>query len=280
MRKFLKLFYKAGERTVTDDGIEHAGYLSFLAILSIFPSLIFMFTLAGSIGRQDYGAEFISQLSKILPVDVMNALTPSINEILSGPPQGILTIAIIGILWTASSAVEGVRNILNKVYRVKNPPHYLFRRGISILQFVILIFVVITAMFFLTVVPGIVENLEIKFRVNIHINESLSNLRYLISSSILFFGIATTYYILPNIKQTIVNVLPGALICVGLWLAVIYGFTSFVKYYSNASNVYGSLAGIILTLLFFYVLNIIYIYGAEFNFLLEKALGHKIEEKE
>ena len=44
--------------------------------------------------------------------------------------------------------------------------------------------------------------------------------------------------------------------------------------------IYGSLANIIAFLVFFYIENIVFIYGAEFNYLLEKSLGHKIEEKE
>ena len=97
IKKFLKVFYDAGYRTVYDDGIEHAGYLSFLALLAIFPAIIFLLALASNLGNQSYGLDFIKQLYSIMPASVSATFAPKIDEVLSGPPQGILTIAIIGI---------------------------------------------------------------------------------------------------------------------------------------------------------------------------------------
>jgi membrane protein len=162
IKKFLKVFYDAGYHTVHDDGIEHAGYLSFLALLAIFPALIFLLALASNLGNQSYGMEFINQLYGIMPASISEILSPKIAEILSGPPQGILTIAIIGMLWTSSGAVEGIRTILNRVYHVTNTPHFLLRRALSVLQFIVLIFIVLIAMFFLTLAPVI---LDIRFAV-------------------------------------------------------------------------------------------------------------------
>ena len=183
-------------------------------------------------------------------------------------------------LWTASGAVEGIRTILNRVYHVTKPPHYLLRRALSILQFIILIFIVLIAMFFLTLAPALLAVLESKFHFHINLEPELGTIRYFASAFTLLVGIVLSYLILPNIKQSFVRVLPGALICVLCWLLVIYVFTNFVGNYHNIDNIYGSLASIITTLIFFYVLNIIYIYGAEFNYYLEIYLGHKIEEKE
>lgn len=279
-KKFLKIFYDAGYQTVHDDGIEHAGYLAFLALLSIFPFLIFLFAVAAELGKQDYGFDFIKELYSILPSNVVSGLAPTVNEILSGPPQGLLTIAIIGIIWTASGAVEGIRTILNRAYRVKNPPHYIFRRALSILQFIVFTLIMIIAMFFLTVIPSILIMLENKFVIFHELRSDFGSLKYFASAFALFLGVALSYFVLPNIKQSFFKVIVGAKICVILWLFVIEIFTNYVAYYHKISNVYGGLAGIIITLLFFYIMSIIYIYGAEFNYFLEKYLGHKIEEKE
>ncbi len=279
-KKFLKIFYQAGYQTVHDDGIEHAGYLAFLGMLSIFPSLIFFFALAAGLGRADFGGEFISEIYRVLPKNIGEALSPRIDEILNGPPQGLITIAIIGIVWSASSAVEGLRTILNRIYHVKNPPRYIFRRLRSILQFIVFIFIITVAMFFLTIAPAITEYAETTLKMNLHLTTGGEIVRYIISSIVLLIVISASYYILPNIEQSFVRAMPGAFIVVILWLSLVKLFAIYVTYYPQISVVYGSLAGIILTLIFFYVLSIIYIYGAEFNYFLEKYLGHEIEEKE
>ncbi len=263
-----------------DDGIEHAGYLAFLTMLSIFPAMIFLFAIAASMGQQQTGNEFVEQLYNLLPDSVVGVIYPIIYQILSGPSTGLLTLAIIGIIWTASSMVEGTRTILNRVYRVKNPPHYLFRRGLSILQFIFFIFVLIIAMIFLTIVPGFIHIMENQFSHKFNFDPMVDYLTYYGSAVALFVAVASGYFILPNIKQNVVRVLPGAFICVVAWLVVIEFFTRYVGYYRQINIVYGSMGGIIITLVFFYVMAVIYIFGAEFNYLLEKELGHDIEERE
>ncbi len=270
------LMYHSARQTARDDGIEHAGYLSFLALLSIFPALIFMFTIGGALGRKDFAANLITELTKVMPADVLKALNPVIHDIVSGPPHGILTIAIIGAIWTASGTVEAIRTILNRVYRVSNPPHFIWRRLVSMMQFVILSFLVIVALFLLTIVPGMIKFLHLES----YIGSFLTVVRYCGSGLMMFIGICITYWVLPNIKQRVWNIVPGAALCLFFWLIIINLFTVFVSYYPRVNTVYGSLAGVILTLLFFYVMNIVYVFGAEFNYALEKYLGHMIEEKE
>ncbi len=276
VKRFFRTCYRAAYDTVMDDGIEHAGFLSFLALLSIFPAIIFIFTIAGALGRKDVGGDALEEIYKILPPDVMNALSPAITDILSGPPPGLVTLAAIGTIWTASGAVQALRNILNRVYKVSNPPHFIFRRLASIAQFVVITFMVIIALFLLTIVPGVLKFLH----VDMLLSPLITLIRYFGSAITLFIGISLTYYVLPNIQQKFRNILPGAIICVVLWLGIINLFTIVMSHYTGVNSVYGSLAGVILTLLFFYVMNIVYIFGAEFNYAHEKALGHTIEEKQ
>lgn len=275
-----KVFYKSGYYTVMHDGFEHAGYLAFLALLAIFPFMVFVFSVAGSLGNQEIGINFLAEFQTFLPDDVALALMPRINEILSGPPQSLLTIAIIGVIWTASSAVEGVRTILNRAYRVTNPPIYIYRRLMSMLEFLILATMVIIGMFFLTFAPTIWDSLQrlTEFQLEIHPDWVIT--RYYVSAGVIFLAIAISYYAVPNIKQTWKSVLPGSIIVAILWLAFAYLFSTYISYYKQVNIVYGSLAGIILSLLFFYVLSVIYIFGAEFNYFFEKAIGYKFEEKE
>ncbi len=279
-KKTLKSFYDAGYYTIYHDGIEHAGYLAFLGLLSLFPFLVFVFSIAANIGREEIGVRFINEVRNFLPHDVMLSLEPRINEILSGPPQGLLTLAIIGIIWTSSSLVEGLRTILNRAYRVNNPPRYIFRRLMSMLQILILTFLVIISMFFITIAPNLWSFIKDYFDLTFEIDPHLLRLRYYISAYVIFFSIAVSYYVLPNIKQSLLAVLPGAFLALVLWLISAHIFSGYIEHYRQLNIVYGSLANLIITLIFFYVLSVIYIFGAEFNYFFEKSLGHEIIQKE
>jgi membrane protein len=97
---------------------------------------------------------------------------------------------------------------------------------------------------------------------------------------VLFGVVATLYYVLPNIKQSFLAVWPGALLVVALWLGSASVVTFYLNDISNVSLIYGSLSGFIATLIFFYVMNLIFIYGAEFNHELMVMLGHRVVERE
>ena len=138
-----KILQVAIRDTIKQDGVEHAGYLAFLNILALFPFLIFLIAIIGLFGASQMGVQFVQTILNSAPKEMAAALSPRISEIILGPPQSFLTIAIIGVIWTASSSVEGCRTILNRAYRVALPPPYLMRRLISVLQFFILILLIL-----------------------------------------------------------------------------------------------------------------------------------------
>ncbi len=276
-----RCFSRAAVDTINHDGIEHAGYLAFLVLLALFPFLVFMFAIAGLIGEGQTGAAFITNILETLPAHVTTALRPRVMEIISGPPQGLLTISIVGAIWTASSAVEGLRTILNRAYRVATPPAYWLRRSLSILQLLIFTFIVLAGMVLLVVIPLALQHIEGWLRIHVSSDETdLGNFIWLITIALLFAAVAYIYYIIPNIKQRLVSVAPGAAVVVALWLGAGYLFTLYLSHFDQVNLIYGSLGGIIAALLFFYICNIIFIFGAELNHQIVEALGLHMAERE
>jgi membrane protein len=276
------LIYRAGDNLVENDGVELAGYLTFLELLSLFPFLVILVAVTGFIGQGEMGASFLQLLVSHMPEDGVNALKPRIDEIISGPPQGLLTVAILGALWTASSAVEGFRTVLNRAYQVSEPPHYLWRRMVSILQIIIFTLILMVVMLVLVLAPIIIRKIEQETGLYLPDATRMFFTQDFIYVSMLamLLTVASLYYWLPNIKQSLVGVLPGALIVVAGWMI---GSGLVAVYFDNVSQVnliYGSLSGFIATLLFFFVMNVIFIYGAEFNHELLKALGRRVIERQ
>jgi len=276
---YLKCFYNAGYNTVYHDGIEHAGYMAFLGLLSLFPFLVFMVAIAGLFGNQELGQEFVNVVFGHLPDNAIRAIEPRIHEIVSGPPQSILTIAILGVIWTASSSVEGLRTILNRAYRVSTPPAYPLRRLMSILQMMIATVIIIGLMLGLVFVP-ILYDFMAEWLTLPEPADYLSTISMWLTGLSLLLVVSSIYYFLPNIRQSFVRTLPGALIVVLLWVAAASIFSYYLSQFDQVNLIYGSLGGIIATLLFFYIASVILIFGAELNYSLEKAAGHYFEEKE
>ncbi|AHX09190.1 yihY family inner membrane domain protein [Ehrlichia chaffeensis str. Wakulla] len=250
---------------IRHDGIEHAGYLSFIILLSIFPFLVFFMALVSNVAQLlnhydiSINDKLIILINDNIPHEVISGLMPRIQEIISGPPHSLLTLAVIGTIWTASSAVEGIRTILNKACRVSSPPSYIFRRLLSIFQFLVITLTIIIAMVCIILLPVIYEML----------NKDLGYLKYTVSELVLFISITLLYFIVPNIKQSLMDVIPGAILVTLLWTCSSFVFTWYIKTFHQLNIIYGSLASIIASLLFFYILSIFFIYGAELNYRLK-----------
>ena len=91
--------------------------------------------------------------------------------------------------------------------------------------------------------------------------------------------VCISYYVLPNIRQKWIAVVPGALCVVILWFVSGVLFSGYLSNFNQVNIIYGSLGGLIAALLFFYITAMIFVYGAEFNYHIEQAMGHKIKEK-
>jgi membrane protein len=257
----LNCLYHALIDTIYNDGIEHAGYLSFLLLLSIFPFLIVLMALASTFANllDQYNIGWLLIIDN-MPQDILSSLMPRIKEIISGPPQSLLTLAIVGAVWTASSTIEGLRTILNKAYKVPVSSPYILRRVLSILQFL-----VITLLITLTIVCSTLIPMLIDFS-----NYRLTYGKYLFVEFVLFAVVSWLYFMLPNIKQNLADVFPGSCVAVILWTVSAAVFKKYLKTSFNQLNlIYGSLGGVVVSLLFFYMLSLIFIYGAKFNFQLK-----------
>lgn len=266
----LKLFFKALNRTITHDGIEHAGYMAFMVLLSLFPFIIFIVAFTGFLGISFLGENFVTILVEALPETAIKSFLPRINEIVKSPPSGLLTMVTISTIWTSSSFVEALRTILNRVYQVETLPAYWFRRLLSIVQFLFITGAITVIMLVLILVPIIINRIpELDFIIK-NLGVYYSYGRYLIMAGSLIITAAWLYYMIPNVKLKFKNVLPGAFIATILWLALGYVVANYITYYNQINIVYGSLGSIVITLLFFYAGNIIFIYGAEFNHLYQE----------
>lgn len=283
LHKFLVIPFKIARISVIDtirqDGIEHAGYLAFLSLLSLFPFLIFLISIVGLFGASEVGANVVNMILSSFPKDMSDALAPRINEIVSGPPQSFLTIAIIGVIWTASSSVEGCRTILNRAYRIAYPPPYLWRRFISIMEFFAIIFSIVIGIIIFIIVPTLLKEIEEKFSIHLKFDYDFFYLRHAAIFMLLVCATSLLYYELPNAKQKITQTVPGSIVVVTLWVILEKLFSLYLENFHQFNLVYGSLAGMIVSLMFFYLISLAFIFGAEFNYHFYRTYQVFLKEK-
>lgn len=281
IRKILHCYKNAAIDTIKHDGFEHAGYIAFLCMISIFPFLVFFTAIIAIIGNKFLyavsGESLISTLtSMLINSQFMSALQPRILEITTSPPQSFVGLVVMSVIWSASSLLEGLRTILNRAYRVNNPPSYLLRRMMSIFQFLLISFIVILITFTIKLLP-IISALLIQMIEGLNKYDFIkSALQKIIIASkygsaiilllIAFLFLSYIYYLMPNKRQKFYHTFPGTFNTMILWLILTKAFQYYLAVFQQINIVYGSVAGIIIALLYFHMCSVVFIFGAELNY--------------
>lgn len=267
-------------RFIEDDGLASAGYLAYVGLMSLLPFIVFVFTLLGLMGQADQGTGIILTMFELMPSEVAVTLQEPVQEVINRSSSGVLTISILVVLWIAGSGVEGFRSALNRAYRIRETRSYWRRRTQSTILVVVLSGLILVAVACLIVGPVLWQQAEAYFDLGYASrgNRFPGLLRFGLGNLAMFLLIAVFYHLLPNHKPRWGAVYPGAAaVCV-----MVTGATSLLAYYlehfSQNSAIYGSLGGVISTMIFFYLLGAIFVIGAEFNAMLaERRAKARVE---
>lgn len=252
-------------RFFRDGGPIMAGHLAFMAILTLFPFLIFLTALAGFLGQGRLGTDFIGFVFTQLPVEVADVLLVPLQEVLSETRGDLLTLGILLALWTASSGFEAARTAVDHAYASEQSRPFWRGRLESILLVIAVSVAVLVAMLALILGPVLVQRMQAAMALPEQGWLRWVALRYGFGTLLLFLAIAALYFVLPAARLKWRWVLPGTVLVVALWLAAATAFSYYVERIAAYTVTYGSLAGVIVALIFFYLLAAIFVFGAEFN---------------
>ncbi len=256
--------------------IELAGYMAFTALLSIFPFVIFLTSLAAFFGNEASIEILIRDSLTFIPEDVAHTILPIVNEILRLPHQHIITISILGAIWISSSGIEALRSGLNESYDLKETRSFVFRRLQSILIIIGAAILFCSVTFLLVMGDFLSDFLKEHMGGHILYFLHLRFSRYFLAAVLFTLMTSFFYYVIPNTRQKWSQVLPGAILSTCLWLALASIFSFYCRKFANYDVIYGSLGGIALTMLFLHLSAIFILLGAEFNaVLLQSGKEHK-----
>ena len=279
-KKFWLAIYKSIFTFDLHAGYETSGYLAFTIIFALFPFMIFFTLLISYFGQTEIGIKLLEILEMSLPTDIKKTLLPVIDNVIHGSKIGIISLATLTLIWTASSLIQGLKIILDKAYRIVKTNNnsgikaYLFGRFGSIMKFLFITILIILAIFFTIICPKILifinKFVPIDYNYNI-----LTKLKPLLLMFFMFVFVLSINYIIPSRQQKMKFVIPGSVLTTIGWFLSIKVLTFYLTKVAEFQAVYGSLAGIIITLFFFHIMTIILIFGAEFNYNLKDVFKMK-----
>lgn len=271
---------------VWNDGFTHAGNLAYLSLLTLFPFFIVVALVAGSLGRTADGLRVVTAFFATLPPDVAKVLAQPIAEVLGARGSGgLLTFGLIVTLWTVSGFIETLRDLIRRAYAATaSHPVWRYRAGSIALIFaaVLLMLIAFALQVALTAAEQFIYNI-LPWADDLATWLGFSRLA---PGLALFAAIWLIFYTLTPSKFRFSKypIWPGALLATGVWVFTTMALPWFLSQFGGYDATYGALGGVIVALLFFYIIGLGLVLGAHLNAALalvpkagQKAPGGRIE---
>jgi membrane protein len=240
------------------DGFTHAGNIAYLSLLALFPAAILLVGLAASFGRTDTGEAAIATLLASLPPAASATLGPAIAGIIASRAPGLLPLSAVVGLWTLSSLLETLRRIIRKAHGLERiRPVLLLRLGSGLLAILFL------ALTLAALAAAVIANLAAATLARLV--PGLPDLTVLLSPFILFAGLWLLFSILHPWRVRPRITWPGALLVTIAWYGAARLTGPALAWIGTFDRTYGALTGIMVTLLFFWILGFALVAGAETN---------------
>ena len=261
------------------DGFTYAGNLAYLSLLTLFPFFIVTAAVARLIGRTGEGLRTLESFLQTVPPDVAEVLRQPVIDVLTARSGSLLWFGAIVGLWTTAGFIETIRGILRAAYGVQSStPFWRYRLGA--IGMIIGSVILAMAAFSFQVVLTAVEQFVIRvFPLAGEVQTWLSIGRF--APSVALFGaLYMLFYSLTPSKyrKTKCPKWPGAAFVTAWWMATTALLPPILSTLGSYDLTYGSLAGVMIALIFFFVIGLGMVIGAELNAALAEAPENGLDE--
>lgn len=252
---------------VWNDGFIHAGNLAYLTLLTLFPFFIVIAAIAQYAGRDAATLEALRQFLLQVPPEVATALEKPIRDVLTARESHLLWLGALAGIWSTSGFVATLKDILYRAYGVRSQSAFWLARlryaGITIGSVVLVLIsfllqAVLAGMeqFIIRLVPGASSSLSV----------ALSASR-LVPGFFIFGAFYLLFYVMTpkRYRGRQCRKWPGPLFIAVWWLAVTSLMPRVLGLLGNYDLTYGSLAGVMIALIYFFTLGLGVVIGAHLN---------------
>jgi membrane protein len=251
---------------VYSDGFIHAGNIAYLALLTLFPFFIVLAALAQLLGREPDTLMAVDTFLQTLPPSVASLLATPIRDVLVARTGSLLWLGAAVGLWTVGSFIETIRDILRRAYGTRySRPFWEYRlTAIAlIIGSVILALTAFSVQIALTAAEQFVYRL-LPFTGALSTWLGLSRLAPLLmlwgALYMLFYALTPSKYRYSGCPKW-----PGALFTACWWIGATMLLPIILGMLGDYGLTYGSLAGVIVALIFFWIVGLGLVIGAHLN---------------
>jgi membrane protein len=282
---FFKLTYKEMNE---DHVMAFAGNLTYKGLFAVFPFFTFLLSLLGLFNATDLVNTMVDKLSGVAPQSATEFIEGQLLSITQSQAESAFTfgaiISILLALWGISGAFRSVMEAMNVMYEVEEDRPFWKVHGLSIFMSLAVVVLLVGAL--VLVVFG--ESIGVRVAALAGLGSVFATLwsivQWPVVALVVLFAFAMIYYFAPAAKQRFRWISPGSLLAFVFWLIFSLLFSLYASIAGSYNETYGSLAGVIILMLYIYYSAFIMLVGAEVNQVIEEHIpggkneGEKIPE--
>ena len=273
-RSWAYVLRKTAREFLDDECTDLAAALTYYAVLAMFPAAVALLSLVGLVGR---GRESVDTVLAILrdvgASSVADTLEPTLVELSVGRGAGIaLVLGLAGALWSASGYVGAFGRAMNRMYEIgEGRPIWKLRPAVLVLTIALVLLSALTLLGLVVSGPvaqavgnavGLGETAVLAWNIA----------KWPVLLAVVVLIVALLYWGTPNIRQPKFRWISlGAFLAILVWILLSAAFGLYVANFSSYSTTYGSLAGVIVFLLWLWITNLALLFGAELDSELERG---------
>jgi len=258
-----------------------AAAVAYAWLFAVFPFLLFLITLFAYIpeNRKIDAHKAISDVvHKVLANEAAETILNNLNDVLSQPRSGLLSIGLAITLWVASGGMSMTMTALDAAYDAKKTYPFYVQRPLAMLL-TIIVTVLILAVFLMLPIGSAIEQYVASIRyIPAKILLLLAFLRYGIAIVLMLSILSVLYTFGTRVRHRFVFFSPGAIFTLLVWVVLGEAFRFYVDKFGRYEKTYGAVGGVTILLLFFYLDALVLLIGAEINSLVDRTMKERTME--
>lgn len=265
------LFKRTFKEMLADDVLNLAAQQAYYFFFALFPAILALISIASFFPVANLVDEIVQRLGTVAPPDVVTIVVDQITKISETNAGGLLTFAFLLTLWSSSAAVVSVSTTLNAAYDITEGRPWWKVRLVAIGLTIGLAIFVLISMSLIIVGPTFAERAAEALQLGPVFEWGWKILQWPLVFILVSTAIALVYYFAPDAEQDWIWITPGSVLATALWVVISLGFKFYLARFGSYNETYGTIGGVMVLMLWFYLSGIALLAGAELNAEIEHA---------
>ena len=249
--------------------------LTYYLLFALFPLLVFISTLLGILKLD---VDSVTQvLSQIVPADVMSVLESYLEYVSANASRQLLWFSLIFSVWFPMRATSCLLHSLRKAFGL-GPPRKMLVNQLGILLFTVWLILTIGLTLLLVTVGRRALFLSGLIELPAGFIDLWSYLRFIVLGVVMFLMLTVLYMLARGQRRPLKEVAPGVGISLAAWMVLSLAFSYYVENFANYSVLYGSIATVVVVLLWLYMSGTVLIMGAEYSAVILRRRRSRLPE--